>query len=103
MVPGDEIHIISESVSRLNTANEDDDDLASAVTISPPTADDTPDTATRGKDVPSKVKIVGRRSPKRKSERSGVWCVVQSKGDWVNGINGMLGFNLGFKSSKSDK
>ncbi|ODQ45439.1 hypothetical protein PICMEDRAFT_17904 [Pichia membranifaciens NRRL Y-2026] len=103
MVPGDEIHIISESVSRLNTVNDEDDDVASAATISPPTVDDSPDTATTGKDVPSKVKIVGRRSPKRTSERSGVWCVVQSKGDWVNGINGMLGFNLGFKSSKSDK
>lgn len=26
----------------------------------------------------------------------GVWCVTRSDGDWVNGINGMLGFNTGF-------
>lgn len=66
MVPGDEIHIISESFSRLqkNSSIENNDS--------------------------SKI------------GKSGVWCVVQSKGDWVNGINGMLGFNLGFKSSKSN-
>lgn len=59
LLPGDEIHIISESFQR----TERDESFV---------------------------------------DKSGVWCVVQSKGDWVNGINSMLGFNLGFKSSKGN-
>lgn len=59
LIPGDEIHIISESRSRIDPPGIDMD------------------------------------------HKTGVWCVVQSKGDWVNGINSMLGFNLGFKSNSN--
>lgn len=70
LLPGDEIHVISESFQRFEE-EEDEDDL---------------------KTVDKKhQKLIGK---------SGVWCVVQSKGDWVNGINSMLGFNLGFRSNK---
>lgn len=55
LIPGDEIHIVSESWA--NDCNHEDD--------------------------------------------RGIWCVVASKGDWVNGINSMLGFNLGFRSKKN--
>lgn len=55
LIPGDEIHIVSESWA--NDSNHQDD--------------------------------------------RGIWCVVASKGDWVNGINSMLGFNLGFRSKKN--
>lgn len=101
MVPGDEIHIISESVSRLNSVNDDEDDIASGTTADAPDCVNASTTVSKE----SKTKSLGRRRgvQKRTAERSGVWCVVQSKGDWVNGINGMLGFNLGFKSSKSNK
>ncbi|VEU22242.1 DEKNAAC103260 [Brettanomyces naardenensis] len=33
----------------------------------------------------------------------GVWCVARSKGDWVDGINGMLGFNSGFRTKVVDE
>lgn len=55
LIPGDEIHIVSESWA--SDCNHEDD--------------------------------------------RGIWCVVSSKGDWVNGINSMLGFNLGFRSKKN--
>lgn len=32
----------------------------------------------------------------KKYMEKGVWCVTRSDGDWVNGINGMLGFNSAF-------
>ncbi|QPG73209.1 hypothetical protein FOA43_000516 [Brettanomyces nanus] len=32
----------------------------------------------------------------------GVWCVARTEADWVNGINGMLGFNSGFRTKASD-
>jgi NADH kinase len=63
--PGDEIHVISESFSRINHLTASSKNVQSGL--------------------------------------DGVHCVVQSRGDWVNGINGMLGFNLGFKSAKDQQ
>lgn len=73
LIPGDEIHIISESFQRSEA----------------------------GADEENEEKTVDRKHQKSIG-KSGVWCVVQSKGDWVNGINSMLGFNLGFTSNKRE-
>lgn len=81
LMPNDEIHIISESSSRLIDDNEIDQNIH--------------DNHDNHNDDNHGTKN------NKKLDKSGVWCVVQSKGDWVNGINSMLGFNLGFKSTKN--
>lgn len=69
--PGDEIHVISES--------EPHDNLEDDPCNSP-------------------VKPARCRSD---YEERGVWCVARTADDWVNGINSMLGFNSGFRSTKT--
>lgn len=86
LIPGDEIHIISEAFSRIDT-DEDGNEHTHRCQNNPKLIDD--------------GKPIANQPVTRHVGKSGVWCVVQSKGDWVNGINGMLGFNLGFKSSKT--
>lgn len=82
LLPGDEIHIVSESIIKKGKEDVKTD-------IDNSTIDSNKNSSTEYKSLSEKD--------------AGVWCVVQSSGDWVNGINGMLGFNLGFKSTKENK
>lgn len=118
LIDGDEIHIISESFSRMNNIDEDEEIESFAESISKLNKNDNlhPSTSVKSKhsdfDIDDdddsqsahvddqKQLLRDRELNKRSVGKSGIWCVVQSRGDWVNGINGMLGFNLGFKSAK---
>lgn len=71
LIPGDEIHIVSESW--VNNQEQQQDQQQ------------------------------GETNSSQISDDRGIWCVISTKGDWVNGINSMLGFNLGFRSNKDDR
>jgi NADH kinase len=98
LIPGDEIHIISESFSRLSNDSFDQKNDTNITTTNNNNNNNNNSSNVEDDDT---ITNIERKNPKQIG-KSGVWCVVQSKGDWVNGINGMLGFNLGFKSSKSN-
>ncbi|GMG55509.1 unnamed protein product [Ambrosiozyma monospora] len=84
LFPGDEIHVISESGSILDPKW------------------DLPESVKTAQKKPSSEKNDGCDNHSERDD-TGIWCVARSKGDWVNGINSLLGFNSGFKSIVVDE
>ncbi|KAG7807741.1 hypothetical protein KL921_004036 [Ogataea angusta] len=68
LTAGDEIHVVSESGSLLDPSWN----LPTSISLKKKTTTD--------------------------EAKTGLWCVARTKGDWVTGINNLLGFNSGFKS-----
>ncbi|OWB73529.1 hypothetical protein B5S31_g3276 [[Candida] boidinii] len=68
LAAGDEIHVISESGAILDPNWK----------------------------LPPGVSSTNHNKLLNEKERRGLWCVAQGKGDWVNDINNLLGFNSSF-------
>ncbi|OWB86409.1 hypothetical protein B5S33_g5101 [[Candida] boidinii] len=68
LAAGDEIHVISESGAILDPNWK----------------------------LPPGVTSANHNKLLNEKERRGLWCVAQGKGDWVNDINNLLGFNSSF-------
>ncbi|ODV83291.1 hypothetical protein CANARDRAFT_30068 [[Candida] arabinofermentans NRRL YB-2248] len=74
LMPGDEIHVVSESGAILDPSW----------------------------DVPETIKTTATTTINNNITNTGIWCVARTKGDWVTGINNLLGFNSGFRSINAD-